>query len=635
MVYEFIKNRKITDIEKKRLLKQYFYNSIKNITYISHYAIIEFKNNKNKHNIIKYINKNIPITILFQFLKRDILHHLGLCYPMNKRSYIYGEHYFDINWNKYIFNLFQELECKNMMLWFFFSLPYYLDETYIKFIDIHRDIYLKMIDYVIKNWKQELYFTEQEYIKLNLESCITYPIVYHNKNNSNILNQYCKMIRVICPFLNYNSPFLGLQLSEFQNNTNQIKCKICFITDSFQKDSCVLRDRIGIIGKLIKNYPNELDIYIASFHKLSHVKGQVASSLLNKIKNKYIWLGNNLESARDKISKLDFNIIFYPDIGMKLKTSLLAHSRLAPIQLTTWGHSETSGINTIDYYISSKYFHHNLDISEINPSIDSISDISSLNDIVTYITAPELSNDFKITSTNLMNENNKFTEKLILMDSLSTYYISPKALFLQDNISNFKSRKDFNLDDNKNIYCCLQTFYKFNIEFENVLSQILTKDPNGIIIISNVIPFSRSHLSRINKTFGKNIERIKWFPALNIKDYLNLVSLSDIVLDPFPFGGCNTSFEAFDFNIPVVTLPSEILSGRFTMGLYLKMGFTDCIASNKFDYVNLAVNIVTNEKLKNKIVRKIQDKKYLIFQNTDVIEEYKNLFMNFMNKFDV
>ena len=41
---------------------------------------------------------------------------------------------------------------------------------------------------------------------------------------------------------------------------------------------------------------------------------------------------------------------------MKAFSNVFACNRLAPIQITAWGHSITSGIDTIDYYISSKYY---------------------------------------------------------------------------------------------------------------------------------------------------------------------------------------------------------------------------------------------------------------------------------------
>ena len=34
----------------------------------------------------------------------------------------------------------------------------------------------------------------------------------------------------------------------------------------------------------------------------------------------------------------------------------IAFHRIAPIQINTFGHSDTSGLPNIDYFISSKYF---------------------------------------------------------------------------------------------------------------------------------------------------------------------------------------------------------------------------------------------------------------------------------------
>ncbi len=37
-------------------------------------------------------------------------------------------------------------------------------------------------------------------------------------------------------------------------------------------------------------------------------------------------------------------------------TYTLALSRLAPVQCVTWGHPSTTGLETIDYYLSSELF---------------------------------------------------------------------------------------------------------------------------------------------------------------------------------------------------------------------------------------------------------------------------------------
>jgi predicted O-linked N-acetylglucosamine transferase (SPINDLY family) len=126
----------------------------------------------------------------------------------------------------------------------------------------------------------------------------------------------------------------------------------------------------------------------------------------------------------------------------------------------------------------------------------------------------------------------------------------------------------------------------------------------------------------------EKIKRLRWFGSLEKDEFLNLVSISDVCLDPFPFGGCNTSFDAFDYNIPVITMPSEFLHGRFTYGLYRKMGLDECIVSTTEEYAQLASRIGINEKLRHKINRNIEMKKNMVFQEQASIDEWNGLFEN-------
>src|SRR5205814_5379429 len=72
--------------------------------------------------------------------------------------------------------------------------------------------------------------------------------------------------------------------------------------------------------------------------------------------DRYIVLPPALSAARDAIAAEKLDILFYADLGMDPVTYSLAFSRLAPVQCVTWGHSVTSGVGTIDYYISSAEF---------------------------------------------------------------------------------------------------------------------------------------------------------------------------------------------------------------------------------------------------------------------------------------
>src|SRR6185503_10431924 len=48
------------------------------------------------------------------------------------------------------------------------------------------------------------------------------------------------------------------------------------------------------------------------------------------------------------------DVLIYPEIGMDPMTVRLASLRLAPVQAAAWGHPETSGLPTMDYYLSAE-----------------------------------------------------------------------------------------------------------------------------------------------------------------------------------------------------------------------------------------------------------------------------------------
>ncbi|MFM7714007.1 MAG: hypothetical protein ACKO7A_15245, partial [Microcystis sp.] len=62
----------------------------------------------------------------------------------------------------------------------------------------------------------------------------------------------------------------------------------------------------------------------------------------------------NIERIAQHILDNQLHILVYLDIGMDARTTQLAGLRLAPVQCVTWGHPITSGLPTIDYFISSE-----------------------------------------------------------------------------------------------------------------------------------------------------------------------------------------------------------------------------------------------------------------------------------------
>ena len=407
--------------------------------------------------------------------------------------------------------------------------------------------------------------------------CYVFPLSYQGQNNREILQLQCKLYRKLFPCLNYTSKYIN-NIS-IKNN----KIKIGFISTNFFNQS-VSRDRMGVI----RNLPREIfDVVVFFYFKPSDDLGNFIWESDN---TNIVLPDTNIFDRRKVIEEQQLNILIYCDIGMAPDTYFLSFSRLAPIQCNTWGHSDTSGIDTIDYYLSSVYYEK--DYSGGHPE-------------------------------------NNYSEKLVLMDSLCTYYYK----IIED--PTIVTKNYFGFSNNTNIYLSSQVLFKLNPNYDKVINNILENDPNGIVVFikMNLGSYIQDILiNRLEKTLKQNMTRfhlVEWQKCE--RDFYKLLSIADVIIDPYPFGGCNTSFSAFSMGIPIVTMPADFINGRFTYGLYKKMGIMDLVAYNDEDYVKLANKCATDKTWRNEISEKIKNNIHLIFNEPDSITTWVNFCINVIN----
>jgi protein O-GlcNAc transferase len=507
----------------------------------------------------------IPLTYVFEHIKDALIDVITVFIPPNRRERLKQKKWDDIEYRKDLLDELILLDYRSIILWIFLYTNYYnLDD-----IDNQRKGLLENIELLSQFYPRNMYFkTADDLYWACPVTSLLYSISYQNRNNRIILEKYCSLMRKICPDLTYDV------ISGKQRTKNK-KIRILFLSEMLTMDSSVLRDRMGIMMKLPRD---KYEIFYASYTPPNQIVGNISRRVHQMFGKNYVLLTDEYSVNRNTIARHNFDVIVYCELGMRMRPYWLSYSRLAPVQITTWGHSETSGIDTIDYFISSKLFEHE-------------------------------------------KAQNHYSEQLIMMNSLSTYYYPPSQILVVNY--NYKSRKELGLYTNARIYSCIQSSFKISKQFEMILYHILEKDKEGIILMSYYKPFCKSQMDRIYETFGEEkFRRLRFYPGLDINTYLNMVKVSDVLLDPYPFGGCNTSLEAFDYNVPVVTLPTRFLNGRFTFGLYKKMGFIDMIATTADNYVKIALKCANDKEWRESIVNKIKDNKFAIFMEDESVAEW-------------
>jgi protein O-GlcNAc transferase len=66
----------------------------------------------------------------------------------------------------------------------------------------------------------------------------------------------------------------------------------------------------------------------------------------------------------------------------------------------------------------------------------------------------------------------------------------------------------------------------------------------------------------------------------------------DVALDPFPFNGSTTTFEALWMGVPVVTLPGERMAGRWSASMLNAIGLDDLVAGDEARYLEIAAMLI-------------------------------------------
>ena len=294
----------------------------------------------------------------------------------------------------------------------------------------------------------------------------------------------------------------------------------------------------------------------------------------------YIVLSSNLERAITLIQNQDLDILYYPDLGMDPYTLTLSQLRLAPVQCVSWGHPVTTGCKEIDYYVTSELIETDADAQA------------------------------------------HYTEKLVRFKTINVYY-QPVAV-----PQKFATRAELNLPENAHLYICPQSLFKFHPDIDQVFGGILSQDPEGLIVlIEGPTPEWKQKLQeRFAREIPDQHARIHFVPRLSHNDFISLMNMADVMIDPLHFGGGNTTYQALALGLPVVSLPSEFQRGRITQGLYRKMEMMDCVVDSVEAYVELSVELGTDQEKRAAMSRKIKANNSKLFQDHSAIVEYEQFF---------
>jgi protein O-GlcNAc transferase len=311
------------------------------------------------------------------------------------------------------------------------------------------------------------------------------------------------------------------------------------------------------------------------------------SSKFEAASAKFVHLSDvNLAEACGRIRADELDILVFLEIGMDIVTTKIAALRLAPIQCVAWGHPVSSGLPTMDYFISSEMME--------PPDAD-----------------------------------NHYSEVLVRLPNIGVCVPRPSK-----PTSN-KSRNDFGISDNRTVYVFPHSLFKWLPQHGQIFAHIAKKNTNSQFVFierdTHSVEVAHFFKARVAETFKRHDldpdSYIRFVPTLSTQNFLRLLSLADVYLDSIGWSGGMTTLEALGCMLPVVTMPGEFMRGRHSYACLRRIGMMDTVAQNVEHYVDIAVRLGLDEKWREGIKNRQESKLYKLYDDMECISELEQFYL--------
>jgi hypothetical protein len=366
-------------------------------------------------------------------------------------------------------------------------------------------------------------------------------------------------------------------------------------TDSVLRVKGIMNSAIKKVSRIPKftNNPDPKSIAIITnkWHR-NHAVYKSASPLVEQLVGKYkltlIWTGDPKQMPTtmvdgyfdkvcycyfkpngdlvvpDEMKNNDFQMVYFPDIGMTDESIWLSNTRIAPIQAVGYGHPDTTGANNeIDYFIGG-------DVEK--------------------------------------EATDQYAETMVLLPGLAQEPAWPTA----------ERQNNHNDDDIVRINCVWGPD-KYNYTLLTVLAEInagvqrvyqeehQAATANGVLVDwqppnHEIHFFGSPGMNRYNAlpSFIRDVRQM--LPNIVVHteqeyyDYMENAEMHDFTLNSFPFGCYNVLIESLYMGLPFLTMVGNRFYNRAGMYLNDQIGMEENNFDSPRELIDKAVTLITNPK---------------------------------------
>ena len=357
----------------------------------------------------------------------------------------------------------------------------------------------------------------------------TLHLTYQNQNDREIM---ARIGRLVCDRI--ASQALPDLCRPIERRPRQGKLKVGYISENLSGGS----GSEWALGWL-KHRSEDVETYAFNLSLFNEQPGPY-----EKLADHYYRMPGPVRDEAKLIKSLGLDVLIHTDVGMTGRNLQFASLRLAPVQCTGWGSPGTTGLPTIDYFLSSE------------------------------LMEPE-------------NGDSHYTEKLVRLPGSGICYLPETTAVAPWRLYEYGLRDE-------PLYLCCQTSFKLIPQWDSLYVRINDATRSPIVFVDSPTRGDRFR-KRITAAGVKGI----FMPKQGYSYYFGLLKQAAVSLDPPGWNGGVTTIQALALGTPVVTLPGEFRRGRQTQAFLRAANAPGLIAKDLDDYVDL----VSNEERKREAMK--------------------------------
>jgi predicted O-linked N-acetylglucosamine transferase (SPINDLY family) len=284
----------------------------------------------------------------------------------------------------------------------------------------------------------------------------------------------------------------------------------------------------------------------------------------------------------DAIRASEPDVLIYPEVGMHPMTARLAALRLAPVQAASWGHPETTGLPTMDYYLSGE-----------------------------ALEPPEAKA--------------YYTEQLVALPQFGCLLERP------DVVPQYPDFARAGVDADVPLLISPGMAFKYAPQHDWVFAEIARRLGRcQFLFFRHWNPALTARLAeRLAAAFKArklDYERyVRFLPWQTQPQFHGWLRRADVYLDTIGFSGFNTALQGVECSVPIVTREGRFMRGRLASAILKRLGLAELVVPTEEAYVELAVRLVQDPDYSEAVAMRMEQERHALYEDASSVRSLEAL----------